>query len=271
MKYLTDMENEIYHGDRTAYSSSQLKTILDDPEKFYQKYIAPEKINQLPRTKALIVGDAFHTKILEPHLYDKNFAVWEGPQKRGKAYDQFVEHNQGKIILGNMENAEIERLVNNVMDNEYCLPYITGGQAEVSIFGELMGVPVKIRADYINEDQSYIQDLKSTKELPNSTTIQRVVKAYGYDLSAALYMDLANKYFRKAGKAEIKEFIWIFSSKNYDKSQIFRASKAMLEVGRKKYQEALALIKEYDAKQWEFSQPVIELDPIEKDQTEELF
>lgn len=65
-----DLSNDDYHGG-PGLSSSNLKTILKNSVLDFLK----EKENPKPPTKALIFGTAFHTMVLEPHLFFNEFTI----------------------------------------------------------------------------------------------------------------------------------------------------------------------------------------------------
>lgn len=251
------MSNEAYHGDTSAFSSSQLKTMLESPEMFYQQYILGRK--KAMDSPALRIGNAVHTKILEPEKFEDEYALYNGV-RRGAKWEQFKNDNENKIILSDKEMVQVDVAVDNVFNTDATLPYINGGQPEVSLFTELEGVKIKVRADYINETMGYIQDIKTTSDLVNETNVRKKIAAFDYDLSAALYLDA----FQKAG-AKIDSFIWVFTSKNYQSCKVFKASEEMIENGRIKYKRALKSISEYQAKNWNIANDVVEIDPIEYD------
>ena len=257
MSLIYDMSNEDYHGEKTAFSSSQLKTILESPELFYNKYILGR--DSMKDSPALRIGNAVHTKILEPEKFEDEYAIYDGI-KKGKAWTEFQEANAGKIILSQREMIEVNVATDNVFNTDATVPFINGGRPEVSLFTELEGVKIKVRADYLNEKLSYIQDVKTTTDMVNELTTRRKIAQFDYDLSAAMYLDAFNTL-----GLEIKDFIWIFTSKKYQTCKVFKASEEMIENGRVKYKRALEQIKKYQAKNWDITNDVVTIDPIEYD------
>ena len=82
--------------------------MLEDPEKFYKEYITKE----IPRKEvsAFDVGTYFHTAILEPHLLEKECAVYPGAVRRGKEWDAFKETVK-------VEEGQVQRL--QYLANQY--------------------------------------------------------------------------------------------------------------------------------------------------------
>lgn len=250
MKIVKDMTNDEYHSDNGYYSSSQLKLMLQDPELFHQKYIL--KKTKQEKKEVFDIGNAVHIRLLEPEKYEDEVAFWDGKIKRGAKWDEFKSKHDGKIIIGNMAKFQVDLAINNVLNTPSTLPYLTGGQAEVSYFGELEGLPVKIRTDYLGKGNSFIQDIKTTTGLITELSVKKKIEQLDYDLSAAQYCDLTG----------VDKFVWIFTSKDFESCRVFIASPEMLENGRKKYKDAIKLIKYYQSIDWKFSESVIEIDPI---------
>lgn len=253
-----DMSNEDYHGDKTAFSSSQLKTMLESPDMFYQQYILGRR--KAMDSPALRVGNAVHTKILEPEKFEDEYAIFTGKRRQGAKWDEFKKENEGKILLSEKDMLQVDIATENILNTDATLPYINGGVAEVSLFTELEGVKIKVRADYLNETMAYIQDIKTTSDVVNETNVRKKIAQFDYDLSAALYLDA----FKSEG-LNVDNFIWVFSSKGYQSCKVFKASNEMLENGRVKYKRALEQIKRYQDKNWDITNDIVEIDPIEYD------
>ena len=84
---IKNMSNADYHKQHAPedhyYSSSQLKTILDDAETFKKKYITRE-LEDKSSNPVFDIGTYFHTAILEPHLLNEECAVFTGARRAGK-------------------------------------------------------------------------------------------------------------------------------------------------------------------------------------------
>ena len=94
---------------------------------------------------------------------------------------------------------------------------------------------IKVRADKINKRA--IVDIKtSSGDVRKRGLMKKKICDYKYDLSAALYFDifsLLEEY------VNLKDFIWIFISKDDGATRVYRASKMNILVGRAKYVTAL--------------------------------
>jgi hypothetical protein len=256
--------NNFYHAQLSPeehfYSSSQLKDILDDPETFKKKYITKELESNLS-IPAFDIGTYFHTAILEPHLLEKECAIFRGKARRGKIWEDFKAENEGKAIITEKEYELAKNLIIATENSEIAMDLHKGGEAEVSLGIELYTdskdlfvltksksvyvldvkegwilfsnaptmlkdctkVRLKVRCDYINAKKGYIADLKSTTG--NAKDVHKTrnkISSYQYDLSAAMYVDLFNARFISEEKPhKLSTFWWVFSSKDYSNCQCY--------------------------------------------------
>jgi hypothetical protein len=239
-----NISNEEYHGDREYISSSGLKLLLKNPSEFVKVYINGEKVDNSNQS-AMDFGSYVHALILEPHLVEAEFAVFEGLIRRGKDWDDFSENNKDKKIVTSNQRDEALRFLKTFHEKEVELlgeklplsHFFTEGEAESTLCGTLDDVKIKTRFDYIKE--GIISDIKTTSSLIGSKKdVAKICEMFDYDLSAALYVDLAKKY---TGKDH--DFYFCFFSKANGDLSLWRASKGMIERGRAKYKRAIELLK----------------------------
>lgn len=283
---IDDMSSEAYHGHAGTYSSSQLKTIREDPETFHRKYI--EKSEEKESNSAFDIGTYFHTAVLEPHKLKSETAVFEGV-RRGEKWESFKVQHAGKAIVNPNELAQAEGLVKAVKNSPVAMGRIDQGKAEISAFvdvivshgdiftmeGDILGkfgwepakgrkpvkkdqliIPLKVRADLLADN--FILDLKSTTgNARNEYAMRNSVSKYSYDLSAALYLDL----FSVATQRVMHEFVWTFASKDYFNSQSYTASPENIQIGRVKWKKAVLLLAEYIECKWQFTDYMATLHP----------
>lgn len=299
-KSVMDMSNEDYHaireGDERAYSSSQLKDMLDDPELFYRKYITKEIEKE--EVAAFDVGTYIHAAILEPETLEQQCAIWTGSVRRGKDWDAFKEANAGKAIITMSELEKAQNAINGIKNSPIAMSVYSGGAAEVSVFIEVTVVgediycidggralvlrengwaaidpatidfskgaikfKIKCRADYL-ADGDYIADIKSTTGNPKAEhSIQSKVREYKYDMSAALYLDVFNAAALFEGKGLIQDFLWTFATKDYPMSKTWAASEKQLMVGRAKWKKAAIELSRCLATNWSFDDSVGVIEP----------
>jgi hypothetical protein len=259
---LLEISNNEYHSDNGFYSSSQLKDALGSPLLFHKKYILKDVDNK--RKPHFDIGNAFHVKLLEPDKYNDEVAYFKG-RRIGAKWEAFEKENTHKAILSDLHLNTVDTLVNSVAKHKLAMEFIQGGVAEMSIFGELEGVSTKCRADYLNVKDGYIMDLKSTTGELTPINLQKTIAKRHYDLSAAMYLDL----FKNVAP-DLKDFIFIFSSKDYPSCKVVKASPRMIENGRRKYKKALKNITKFKNKDWVFKEEILILDPMDDDLFPEL-
>ncbi|MCK5883883.1 MAG: PD-(D/E)XK nuclease-like domain-containing protein [Bacteriovoracaceae bacterium] len=206
------MSNADYHAQRPIedhfFSSSQLKTILESPEKFHEKYLCNGASEPTPAglQAAFDTGSYYHTSILEPHLLEEECVIWPGKVRAGAKWKEFKEEHSGKAILTKSDVAKANILIKGTKDNPLSMKIYTGGKAETSLFvtyhvdvegsaiylktpkknfkltstgwasipksiklsEDLVPVQIKVRCDYRQQTLGYISDLKSTTGDPKN-------------------------------------------------------------------------------------------------------
>jgi hypothetical protein len=232
--------NDDYHADREYLSSSSLKMIVKDPKAFYDTYILnkePENQNKA----AFALGSYLHAVILEPHTVETDFAVFTGKQRRGKDWISFEEENKNKTIITGSQKGVCDSLIKNYESTilklgEKDVPvasFFKKGIAEETMCAEIRGVKIKVRTDYRRCDDKYqsITDVKSTGAIISTREqAEEVCAMWDYDLSAALYCDVA-----EIVTGESHNFYFCFLSKKNGEVKVYKASEEMLQRGRDKY------------------------------------
>ena len=230
------MSKDNYHTDISTLSSSMLKTILEDPAKFKREYIDGQRKDG--GAAHFVEGSYVHSLILEPHKTDLEFIIYDGFVKRGGAFDAFSSANGDKTILSVPQKHRCMELLKAYNARPEAVALITGGEAEHTIQGKILDVPVKCRADYINADQGYIVDVKTTAELSGPEMFGYTIQRFQYDLSASLYCQIAADHYGK-----LFDFYWVVISKQDQQCHIYKASTQTLSQGTAKYTEALVMYK----------------------------
>ncbi len=227
-------ENQAYHSDASVLSSSMLKMILDDPAKFKHEYLDGNRADS--GAAHFVEGTFVHSLILEPEKVQMEYAIFNGFAKRGTAYEDFKSANGDKTILSIVQKERCLQLLEGYKARPEAVGLITGGSAEHTLNSTVLDVPVKCRADYINFEAGYIVDVKTTAEASDSETFKHTVKRFSYDLSAALYIDIAQQVFEKSF-----DFYWIVLSKEDKMCEVYKASNKTLNDGDAAVKQALRL------------------------------
>jgi len=241
------LSNEKYHAEKEHLSSSNLKMLLKDTKQFYKDKILGE--GEPLKGAFLDEGNYAHTLILEPHMVDEEYLFFEGNRKAGKDWKAFeAEHkDSGKIILSAPQKLRVENWVASFNKRPEAVDLIKGANNEFSLFAEMMGIPLKVRADVINIEKGFIADIKTTASDPDVDTFRFTVEQYGYDLSAALYVDLFSRRYEKPF-----DFYFIVLGKRTMTCEVYKASDLTLGKGRKKVMNAVKVYKSCKASgQWD--------------------
>lgn len=208
-------------------NGSRLKLARKSP-KHYREFVQRD-------SDALTLGSAEHVAVLEPDRFPLDFTVWDGAVRRGKAWDAFAEANAAKSILTRAQYADILKMRDAVRTDAVAGPIVSGtGLAQVSIvwIDEPTGILCKGRLDWIVDGVIY--DLKTTRDvLPRRFAASAV--EYGYDLSAAFYID---GWRAATGEVATMELICVEKGSPWDVVVVPLGDDA-IEAGRARYRKLL--------------------------------
>lgn len=257
MSKLLGTDNAAYHADTTHQSSSGLKLLLKDPAKYYEEYVLGNRQNK--DAKYFREGSLLHTLVLEPEKLDEQYAIFRGMRRQGKVFDEFVAANPGKVVVSAPELLRAQGWANAVKSVRLCQDMLSNGVPEHSMVGTVLDIPCKSRADYINVNNGYIIDLKSTNSPSETELFKQSLFEFGYDLSAALYCEIARQTYGRDFN-----FYWIVVSKVDDAVQVYQASPVTLSKGTMQYTKAIVLLKQCLATNtWHTPSPIINNKPVE--------
>ena len=181
------------HEYRThpAVSRSELwRLITESPEKFIYYRENPQ-----PPTNALIFGQAFHMAVLQPEIYEDNFAaapVFDRRTKAGReAWEQCSSESEGKTIIPSEWQEKIEAMTEKLNADPFVRQLLSGEHEKPYFWtDELTGEECKCRADCITEigGNVYVVDIKTCENAATDVFMRKSVD-YGYPLQAAMYCE----------------------------------------------------------------------------------
>lgn len=235
---INHVSNTEYHADKEYLSSSNYKTLLEDPEKFHREKILGIKEEQKEST-SFTEGSLTHSVILEPHLVNTEYAFFPGLRKSGPEFTAFAEQNKGKTIISKPQKIRVDNYKSAYLKNKAAVELVKGGFSEQTLCVELNGIKTKTRCDYINVDAGYILDVKTSAYPVDVDTFRNTIKMWSYDLSAALYTKVASEFYNKNFK-----FYFVCISKTDLVCEVFKASDATLEQGMQKILKATKIYKQ---------------------------
>jgi len=240
------MPNHIYHAEEHHLSSSDLKTILRSPMHWKHGKDNPE---EKKKSAVMVFGSAFHTALLEPNLFDKEFVVapkFDARTKDGKAAKaEWESKNQGRTYISQPEVDKITEMKRSVLANPYVLDLLSSGTAEASFFthlntqligddGDWTPIKVKCRPDFLRKDYTYV----SVKTADNASPEEfaRVCAKFKYDLSEAFYLDILSQF----AKRQLRKVYMLVVEKDPPFAHIiYKCPEEFIAEGRHKYRKAL--------------------------------
>lgn len=182
-----DITNEQYH-EASAISRSQLMLIDKSPYHFWYEVLS-EMSEKKEATPAMNIGSAFHTLLLEPELFEKEYCIAPKIDRRTKAgkeeYQSFLDKNTDKILLTDEQYNKALIMAEHVKQHEIVTTLLDEAQFEKSIFwtDQETGLQFKTRPDIWS--QKMVVDLKTTQDA-SPYKLQRSALEYGYYLQAGM-------------------------------------------------------------------------------------
>lgn len=179
-----DMPAEKYHAV-DALSKSMMTKILKSPA----HYKAALEEHQEP-SKAMQLGTAIHTAVLEPHLYSQVVAVIppdiDGRTKEGK---QWKEQHKSRIHLTHAEDIDVQGVANSVRRHPFWDIINYEHSIEASVFAEdaETQIPLKARPDLWIKEPAILVDVKTTDDA-SPEAFSRTITTFGYHIQAAHYL-----------------------------------------------------------------------------------
>ncbi len=220
-----------------AVSKSDLDLIHRSPAHYRQEKDFPS-----PPTPAMVWGTMFHTFILEPDVFEAQYAVLPlGIDRRTKegraAWDEWQEANAGKTPIDKPTLAELTAMRDSLHANPYASAALTGGSPELCFFWDDV-VPCKCRPDMVN--RGLIIDLKTTTDA-RPDRFARSCWEFRYHVQAGFY----SYGFERVNGCQPEEFLFIAVEKSPPYAvAIYRASAAFREQGLREARSDLAVYAE---------------------------
>lgn len=187
------LTNAEYHA-HPAVSKSGLDLVHRSPLHFWNRYLNPDREPEAP-TEAMVLGSALHTAVLEPHLFDDEYAVAPHCDRRTKEgkmiWADFEQEAAGKTLLRAEDACRIEAMAGAVRSHKAASFLLTmPGKAEQSYFwtDESTGEKCKCRPDWHSADGRIIVDVKTTEDASPGKFLRSSVLGWRYHVQAAFYM-----------------------------------------------------------------------------------
>ena len=184
-------EDDFYYGylGKVAFSSSNLKKLLDSPRTYYNLMQYGEETN----SQALRDGRLIHTMVLEPHKIEEMTFIDVASKNAKKWKDAKAEH-PAHLLYTVKERRLAERMTEALFKNDQAVELLRDASFELPAVDYIEGYPFRAKADIIKKDGTII-DLKTTSDLRNFVYSAR--HKYSYDVQVYIYCRLFNVDYTK--------------------------------------------------------------------------
>jgi len=189
-------------------------------------------------TDAMNFGSAVHSALLEDSNDIAVLPEFNARTKEGKKIKQdFFDNNKGKIIIKQEEQEAIEKIKKNFNGHSLAKSLVQRlTETEVSYYGTIDKVPVRVRPDGI-KDNDYIIDIKTTMDA-SPRYFKSQVYNFAYHLQACFYSEALGY--------DPAKFRFITIENKYPYTvEVFAMSEDMIEYGRDAWRIAFNSWKEY--------------------------
>ena len=250
---LEKLTNEEYHS-LDYVSKSHLDLINKSPFHYWDRYINPERVIPEP-TKAMFLGSAFHTIVLEPDLFEKEYIVESANapkrptaiQRNAKKpstqtldaiayWEEFDKKANGKNLISIEDYDRLTIMRKRIFAHPAANTILNmAGICEQSYQWKdsETGEICKSRPDFHTDDGSLIVDLKTTSDA-SELGFQKSVHNFRYHVQAGWYL-------RSLKEAEQFVFIAVESKPPYLVA-VYNASPDMINAGNRVANKDLATL-----------------------------
>lgn len=262
-----DVDDLIYHADRTAIGSTSLRKALQSPKAFYWDVFKNVKEDKKEFKygkmihEALLDGEKFQGRyIIEPEFWGRTLDGKQSKQSKEakeKRAMWLADLPPGKLVVTEKERTEIIEIVGSVKEHEDATLLLSNGVAErAGYFRDAeTGLRLKIKPDFLSFDITRLTDVKTTRDAQKNKFGS---SAAGYRYDVQLYM------YAEGVRAITGKFPEIISILALEKVAPFECACYhiridQLDQARLDYRKALTRIREgIDSDKWPMRQTQME-------------
>lgn len=231
-----------YHADRTSVSSTTLRTILKSPLSFRHRFLAPPS----PPTPAMAFGTLLHHAVLEGADFLRRYIVQPDfgdmrSSKNREARDEWkASLSEDAVVVTAEQRDQIKGIVESVYNHADAAALLSGSKLEISGYytDPETGIRLRIRPDCFHPILPGNIDVKTT-ENASRDAFQRSIMNFGYHIQQAMYCEGIGCITGR--KVEYPAWIAAETKPPYEVA-VYVADDEMMELGRKQYRKALALL-----------------------------
>lgn len=231
--FIANMPNSVYHSTPEGISASGLKLVLRSPAHY--KFQA-----STPPTRAMELGTAIHTALLEPDRFaDEYVLLRDVKDRRASEYKQALKVHGSESVLVSSEADNVAGMQETVLANPAMSErLIAEGWRELSLFvrDPETQVLVRVRYDLLSVSGVAVDVKKCQDARPEE--FSKAVFNYEYDMQAALYSDA----FEWATGKPLAAFEFAaIEEKMPHGHKLYQPCETTMQEGRRKYRQALNL------------------------------
>lgn len=180
--FVAGMPESVYHS-MPGVSNSGLNWV----NRSLAHYAARDEFQS---TRAMEIGTAFHTALLEPQRFKDEYMILEGIDVRTKSeYKQAAKARGADKVLTEPEGKKVKVMLGAVINNPDAMEVLDKeGHAELSAFAvdPETGVMIRCRYDWITTEEPESLDIKKTQDA-RERAFSRSIHAYRYYCQDAMY------------------------------------------------------------------------------------
>jgi len=240
-----DVENELYHrlGGTGSHNITEIRDDID-------LYLAGGEEDE--SKDHLILGSAFHDRLMRPEHFDKNYTVYPGKVRRGGKWDEFRFDNADKTILTKKMGDTLVPMHDHASSHEIWKQVMdTVNSSDTVVFeGSCWtrhpdsGMMCKVRPDvYISSGRVIDIKTASNPHWEDSGKYKKgfkyAIRNYNYYVQQAFYMDMLSYAGIPCNKFE---FFVVGTSEPYDVKH-YELPNSWVMDGRKVYETQLNRLK----------------------------
>jgi hypothetical protein len=242
-------DGENYSSDPSV-SQSQLKELAKSPRRYEAIYIT--KTMRIEASDAMEFGTLVHTMTLQPHEVDREIAVipvdvlTSNGQRRGKAWDAFVEEQVGKILVKQADYDRARQIAERVWDHPF-YKLVFDWQQYIEVPIKWVDPTVEVACKGIPDivcNNEWIIDIKTTSDLTGFTQgrdalVSRTIADFGYHIQAAFYLTGASEFY---GERKTRFALIVVETKEPYRVYAMEINQAAIAAGEG---EMIRLLQEY--------------------------
>lgn len=199
VKLINDLPENVYRADQTAISQSDMKLILQCPAKYRWNRDNPPEPKQVfdfgTAAHRLVLGVGMEIEVIRVEVE----ATRDGRRQKIIADNHMFRAVQeaedraraaGKIPLLPAEYQHVQDMADKLSEHRLAMELLSEGQPEVTAYSHDQDTNVDIKGRFDWLGTTLITDYKSAASSDPDVFVRKAVDL-GYDLQAAVYLDLA--------------------------------------------------------------------------------